>query len=105
MGRSRFDEFAPVWEEVEARIRADGRFPPSWYGLLVIAALIAAVGLLTNSQILIVGAMVVGPEYGAIVALAYGLIRRDAKLMTASGAGDGGRLYRGGDRGCCCSAW
>ena len=84
-GRSRFEDFAPVWEEVEARIRADGRFPPSWYGLLVIAALIAAVGLLTNSQILIVGAMVVGPEYGAIVALAYGLIRRDAKLMTASG--------------------
>ena len=85
VGRSRFEDFAPVWEEVEARIRADGRFPPSWYGLLVIAALIAAVGLLTNSQILIVGAMVVGPEYGAIVALAFGLIRRDTKLMAASG--------------------
>ncbi len=85
IGRSRFDEFAPVWEEVEARIRADGRFPPSWYSLLVIAALIAAVGLLTNSQILIVGAMVVGPEYGAIVALAFGLIRRDTKLMATCG--------------------
>jgi uncharacterized hydrophobic protein (TIGR00271 family) len=76
-GRPRFDEFAPVWEEVDARIRADGWFPPSWYGLLVIAGLIAAVGLLTNSQILIVGAMVVGPEYGAIVALAYGVTRHD----------------------------
>jgi uncharacterized hydrophobic protein (TIGR00271 family) len=82
--RSRFDAFAPVWEEVDARIRADGRFPPSWYGLLVIAGLIAAVGLLTNSQILIVGAMVVGPEYGAIVALAYGAIRRDTGLMSKS---------------------
>jgi uncharacterized hydrophobic protein (TIGR00271 family) len=82
--RRRFDEFAPVWEEVDARIRADGRFPPSWFGLLVIAGLIAAVGLLTNSQILIVGAMVVGPEYGAIVALAYGAVRRDGKLMSRS---------------------
>jgi uncharacterized hydrophobic protein (TIGR00271 family) len=80
--RPRFDEFAPVWEEVDARIRSDGRFPPSWYGLLIIAGLIAAVGLLTNSQILIVGAMVVGPEYGAIVALAYGIIRRDLNLVS-----------------------
>jgi uncharacterized hydrophobic protein (TIGR00271 family) len=77
-GRPRFDEYAPVWEEVDASIRADGWFPPSWYGLLVIAGLIAAVGLLTNSQILIVGAMVVGPEYGAIVALAYAVTKHDA---------------------------
>jgi len=77
-GRSRFDDFAPVWEEVDARIRADGRFPPSWSGL------IAAVGLLTNSQILIVGAMVVGPEYGAIVALAYGAVRGDSALALNS---------------------
>jgi uncharacterized hydrophobic protein (TIGR00271 family) len=85
-GRPRFDEFAPVWEEVDARIRADGRFPPSWYGLLVIASLIAAVGLLTNSQILIVGAMVVGPEYGAIVAFAYGVTSRDHSLVRKAGA-------------------
>jgi uncharacterized hydrophobic protein (TIGR00271 family) len=82
--RPRFDEFAPVWEEVDARIRSDGRFPPSWFGLLTIAGLIAAVGLLTNSQILIVGAMVVGPEYGAIVALAYGVTRRDPALIQKS---------------------
>jgi uncharacterized hydrophobic protein (TIGR00271 family) len=82
--QSRFDGFAPVWEEVEARIRGDARFPPSWYALLVIAGLIAAVGLLTNSQILIVGAMVVGPEYGAIVALAFGTVRRDTDLAVRS---------------------
>ena len=82
--RPRFDEFAPVWTEVDARIRSDGRFPPSWYGLLVIAGLIAAVGLLTNSQILIVGAMVVGPEYGAIVALAHGVNGHDSRLIRKS---------------------
>jgi uncharacterized hydrophobic protein (TIGR00271 family) len=82
--RPRFDEFAPLWEEVDGRIRSDGRFPPSWYALLVIAGLIAAVGLLTNSQILIVGAMVVGPEYGAIVALAYGVTRHEARSVSKS---------------------
>jgi uncharacterized hydrophobic protein (TIGR00271 family) len=82
--RRSFDESAPVWEEVDARIRSDGDFPPSWYVLLVIAGLIGAVGLLTNSQILIVGAMVVGPEYGAIVSLAFGLIKRDGYRVASS---------------------
>jgi uncharacterized hydrophobic protein (TIGR00271 family) len=77
-GRSRFQQFTPVWAEVEARIALEGSFPPSWFGLLVIAGLIGAVGILTNSEILIVGAMVVGPEYGAILALAYGVDRRDS---------------------------
>ncbi|MGI5379906.1 DUF389 domain-containing protein [Streptomyces sp. CA-251387] len=67
---------APVWEQVEARIRAEGRYPPSFYLFLVIAGLIAAVGIITNSQILIVAAMVVGPEYGAITSVALGIDRR-----------------------------
>jgi uncharacterized hydrophobic protein (TIGR00271 family) len=75
--RGRFQQFTPVWAEIESRIELEGSFPPSWFGLLVIAGLIGAVGILTNSTILIVGAMVVGPEYGAILSLAYGVTRRD----------------------------
>jgi uncharacterized hydrophobic protein (TIGR00271 family) len=52
-------------------------YAPSFYILLMLAALIGAVGILTNSTILIVGAMVVGPEYNAIVAVALGFERRD----------------------------
>ncbi|GAA4985880.1 DUF389 domain-containing protein [Kitasatospora paranensis] len=66
---------APVWEEVEARIRAEGSYRPSFYLYLVVAGLIGSVGILTNSQILIVAAMVVGPEYGAITSVALGLER------------------------------
>jgi uncharacterized membrane protein len=65
-------EAAPVWEMVEATIRGGAVYAPSFYGLLTIAGLIGAVGILTNSQILIVGAMVVGPEYNAIIAVALG---------------------------------
>ena len=73
---------APVWDVVEARIRANAVYPPSFYILLAIAGLIGAVGILTNSQILIVGAMVVGPEYNAIMGIALGLERHDPPSVT-----------------------
>jgi uncharacterized hydrophobic protein (TIGR00271 family) len=79
--RGRYREFTPVWAEVEARIALEGVFPPSWYALLIIAGLIAAVGILTNSTILIVGAMVVGPEYGAILSLAFGVDGHDFRQV------------------------
>jgi uncharacterized hydrophobic protein (TIGR00271 family) len=70
--------FSPIWEEAEARIRERGTYRPSWFVLLAIAGIIGAVGILTNSQILIVGAMVVGPEYGAMISVALGIDKRDA---------------------------
>jgi uncharacterized hydrophobic protein (TIGR00271 family) len=66
-------DVAPVWDIVEAKIRSDAVYAPSFYILLIIAGLIGAVGILTNSQILVVGAMVVGPEYNAIMGVALGL--------------------------------
>jgi uncharacterized hydrophobic protein (TIGR00271 family) len=69
-------DIAPVWDVVEAKIRSDAVYAPSFYILLAIAGLIGAVGILTNSQILIVGAMVVGPEYNAIMGIALGVDKR-----------------------------
>jgi uncharacterized hydrophobic protein (TIGR00271 family) len=84
-------EISPVWEMVEAAIRGGEVYSPSFYILLVIAGLIGAVGILTNSQILIVGAMVVGPEYSAIIAVALGISKgnrgavRDGLLALVAG--------------------
>lgn len=69
-------EIAPVWEMVEAGIRQGETYAPSFYVLLAAAGLIGAVGLLTNSLILIVSAMVVGPEYSAIMGVALGISGR-----------------------------
>ena len=81
-GRKAFyGEVAPVWEIVESKIRAGGVYPPSFFILLVIAGLIGAVGILTNSQILVVAAMVVGPEYGAIMATALGINKKDRRAI------------------------
>jgi uncharacterized hydrophobic protein (TIGR00271 family) len=75
----------PTWEQAEARIRAEGRYPVSWFVLLAIAGLIASVGIFTNSQILIVGAMVVGPEYSAIISVALGITDGDRRRRRAGG--------------------
>jgi uncharacterized hydrophobic protein (TIGR00271 family) len=70
-------DYAPVWDVVAANINDTAEYSPSFYALLAFAGIIAACGILTNSQILVVGAMVVGPEYNAIVAVALGIERRD----------------------------
>jgi uncharacterized hydrophobic protein (TIGR00271 family) len=80
--RFRHGEQTPVWELVRARIAADATYPPSFFVLLVIAGLIGACGILTNSSILIVGAMVVGPEFGAIISVARGIERRDGQTVS-----------------------
>jgi uncharacterized hydrophobic protein (TIGR00271 family) len=75
--RTYHGERSPVWDVVEARIADEAAYSPSFFALLVFAGLIGACGILTNSQILIVGAMVVGPEYSAIISVALGIERRN----------------------------
>ncbi|KOV69536.1 MULTISPECIES: DUF389 domain-containing protein [Streptomyces] len=72
---------SPMWASVEAHIRAEGTYAPSFYLFLVVAGLIASVGIMTNSQILIVAAMVVGPEYNAITSIALGLDRHNRRRV------------------------
>lgn len=67
---------ALVWEELEARARAEAEPTPSFAVFMAIAAVIAAIGILLDSPVLIVGAMVVGPEYGPLAAVCVALARR-----------------------------
>ncbi len=65
-----------VWEELEARARGDSVLTMSFLVFMTIAALIAGIGILLDAPILIVGAMVVGPEYGPLSALCISLTRK-----------------------------
>ncbi len=82
---------ALVWEQVEARARADAALTPSFLIFMAIAALIAACGILTDSPVLIVGAMVVGPDFGPVAALCVALVKprrsRIVRAATTLGAG------------------
>ncbi|HET9599991.1 MAG TPA: DUF389 domain-containing protein [Acidimicrobiales bacterium] len=66
-------EEAVLWDEVLVRARSDATLTLSLVVFMVIAAVIAAVGILTDSPILIVGAMVVSPDFNPISALTVAL--------------------------------
>jgi uncharacterized hydrophobic protein (TIGR00271 family) len=76
---------AVVWEEVEARTSERVELSGVFLVFMVLAALIAAVGVYQDSPILIVGAMVVGPEFGPIAGLCVALVQRRRALALRSG--------------------
>jgi uncharacterized hydrophobic protein (TIGR00271 family) len=75
---------AVVWEEVEARTSESTELNANILAFFVLACLIASVGIILGSPILIVGAMVVGPEFGPIAGFCVALVerRRDVALRS-----------------------
>jgi uncharacterized hydrophobic protein (TIGR00271 family) len=67
---------AVIWEEVESRVRDESALTVSYLAMMIIAVLLGAVGIMLDSPVLIVGAMVVGPDYGPLAGVALGLHRR-----------------------------
>lgn len=75
---------AVVWEEVESRTSENIELSASFLAFMVLAMLIAAVGILTDQLILIIGAMVVGPEFGPIAGLSVAAVQRRRDLARRS---------------------
>jgi uncharacterized hydrophobic protein (TIGR00271 family) len=75
---------AVVWEEVEARTSEQTELSVTFLAFMIAAMQIAAVGIVLDEPILIVGAMVVGPEFGPLAALCVALIRRQRSLAKRS---------------------
>jgi uncharacterized hydrophobic protein (TIGR00271 family) len=77
---------ALIWEDLEARARSDSELTASFLVLICIAAVIAGIGILLDAPILIVGAMVVGPEYGPLSALCVAIVRRRTAACASAAA-------------------
>jgi len=75
---------AVVWEEVEQRTSENTELSVSFVAFMVLAMQIGAVGILLDQPILIVGAMVVGPEFGPLAGLAVALVERRPELARRS---------------------
>ena len=71
---------AVIWDEVEARTGDDAALTGTFVTFLSIATLLAGIGIVTDSAVTVVGAMVVGPEFGPLAAIAVGLARRRIRL-------------------------
>jgi uncharacterized hydrophobic protein (TIGR00271 family) len=75
---------AVVWEEVESRTSEQTELSFSFTIFMVAAMQIAAVGIVLDQPILIVGAMVVGPEFGPLAGVCVAVVRRQRRLARRS---------------------
>ncbi|MBI1758918.1 MAG: DUF389 domain-containing protein [Actinobacteria bacterium] len=75
---------AVVWEEIEHKTGQETRLSATFLVLLTVATIIAAIGVLLDQPILVVGAMVVGPEFGPLAAICVGLIQRRTAMVARS---------------------
>jgi uncharacterized hydrophobic protein (TIGR00271 family) len=72
---------AVVWAEVTERAYAESSLTWTFVTFMILATLLAAIAISTDSVILIIGAMVLGPEFVPIAALGLGLVRRRMNLF------------------------
>ncbi|HEY9522341.1 MAG TPA: DUF389 domain-containing protein [Thermopolyspora sp.] len=72
---------AVVWDELAVRVGDDSKMTWAFLAFLVIATQLTAIGVVIPSIILIVGAMVLGPEFGAVTAICFGLMAWQWRLI------------------------
>ena len=75
---------AVVWEEVESRTSEEIELSGNFVAFMVLAMLIAASGIFLDSTILIIGAMIVGPEFGPLAGLCVAVTQRRAEVAKRS---------------------
>jgi uncharacterized hydrophobic protein (TIGR00271 family) len=77
---------AVVWDELLARTGQEARLTVTFTIMLTIACVLGAVGVVTDSTVTVVGAMVLGPEFGPLAALAVAAVRRRPGLAREAAA-------------------
>lgn len=75
---------AVIWEAVEDQAEAGAVPTITFHVFLALAVVLAAIAVVTDSAVLVVGAMVVGPEFSAIAAACAGLVLRRWALVGRS---------------------
>ena len=70
-----------VWAEVAHRAYQDSELNWTFLSFMTLATWIAGIAIVLDSQILVIGAMVLGPEFGAVAALGVALVRRRYGLL------------------------
>jgi uncharacterized hydrophobic protein (TIGR00271 family) len=72
---------ALIWDELIGRTGGDSTLTGTFVAFMVLATVLAAIGVVTDSPITIVGAMVVGPEFGPLAGIAVGALRRRTGIV------------------------
>jgi len=75
---------AVVWAEVTQRAYDEAELNWIYLAFMTLATLLASIAIVIDSPILVIGAMVLGPEFIAIAALGLALVRRRRRLFAAA---------------------
>jgi uncharacterized hydrophobic protein (TIGR00271 family) len=75
---------AVVWAEVAQRSYEESELNWTFLSFMSLATLIAGIAIVLDTQILVIGAMVLGPEFGAVAALGVALVRRRPLLLAVA---------------------
>lgn len=70
-----------VWADVTQRAYEESELNWTYLSFMTLATLIAGIAIVLDSQILVIGAMVLGPEFVPIAALGLALVRRRRTLF------------------------
>jgi uncharacterized hydrophobic protein (TIGR00271 family) len=79
-----FGSDAVVWAQVGRRAYGESELNFTYLGFMILATVLAAIAVVLDSQILTVGAMVLGPEFGVITAICVAVVLRRPNLLWMS---------------------
>ncbi|MFC5180381.1 DUF389 domain-containing protein [Actinomadura harenae] len=68
---------AVVWDELNRQTAEGAELTWAYLAFLTLATMLAGIAAITDSAILVVGAMVLGPEFASVAAICYGVITRN----------------------------
>jgi uncharacterized hydrophobic protein (TIGR00271 family) len=72
-----YGDDAVIWEQIDRVTESETRLSWSYLVFLALATQLAGIAAVIDSAVLIVGAMVLGPEFGPVAAISFGLLKRD----------------------------
>ena len=75
---------AVVWADVTQRAYEESELNWTYLSFMVMATVLASIAIVLDSQILVIGAMVLGPEFVAVAALGLAVVRRRRTLFTTA---------------------
>lgn len=70
-----------VWADVTQRAYEESELNWTYVSFMTLATFIASIAIVLDSQILVIGAMVLGPEFIAVAALGLAMVRRRFSLL------------------------
>lgn len=68
-------------EELEEQVRTAARLDVNYLLLAALSAIVATMGLLGNSTAVVIGAMIIAPFLGPVIATSYGILTADLALL------------------------